>query len=134
MSWVLLFYLTIRAPPSKRFGVPATSKSLVFELRVEPDGKITGVYHAGIEKLAEAMGGEVRQVCRLSNVEWEETREGKGWTVRDARDPERALRGTCDDPKISLTGPLCFFADRDLALAAERLRFWALLDGATDVV
>lgn len=71
-----------------------------FQLEIGPDGRIKTIYQEGIEEFAQELGAEVSNVCRLSNVEWEEVPEAlnarfpstKGWSVRSAKDQSVALR------------------------------------------
>lgn len=116
------------------------------EFKIGSDGTIETIYHDGLEKLADAMGADVAQVCRASNVEWEEvsnprsTRhlKGRGWTVRSAKNPELALRicstgyGAAWVDEIICSKDSVYtiatFATRERAIEWEILYFWQLLD------
>lgn len=98
------------------------------ELKISSDGTIETIYQDGIEDFAKDVGGEIAQVCRLSNVEWEEIDGRKGWSVRAAHDTEIALRAQdwCRwEP--SKTGTIILFPTRDEALAEEAKFVWGLM-------
>ena len=93
--------------------------------------KIESIYQDGLADLLDAR--EV-QVCRASNVEWEEVEGKKGWSVRAAHDPELAIRALTIWPytRIVLKDPLypvALFQNREEALVAEVAHFWELIQG-----
>lgn len=95
-------------------------------LVINPDGTIDTIYSDKIKALLESAGGEVAQVCRASNVEWEA--EYKGWTVRAARDPEIALRFVDGSGVVaSKEGEILAYPTREAALEQEVKHFWALI-------
>ncbi len=106
------------------------------ELEIAPDGTIRTMYQDGIEKFAEAMGGEVSSSCRASNVEWEEiqytTGALKGWSIRSAHDPQLAIR-EIPSPEVYFVCSkdqdlrVALFVTREAALEVEVKYFWELL-------
>lgn len=102
-------------------------------LVINPDGSIDTIYSDKIKTLLESAGGEVTQVCRASNVEWESSvvdgvEVESGWTVRSAANKEVALRiSASGEAKPDTVGPLVFFKTREAALAEEIAHFWRLL-------
>lgn len=121
-----------------------------FELEIDSDGTIRTIYQDGIEEFAEDLGAEVAQVCRASNVEWEEVSEPinkrfpatKGWSVRSAKNGLVALRHKSDfNPGIGeryIDSVVCssdtnlgiiLFSHRDDALEYEEKFFWQLMYG-----
>lgn len=101
-----------------------------FELRIEKDGSIEGIYQDG---LAQAIGAEETQVCRASNVEWEKVDDKLfGWTVRSAKNKDLAIRAKGDGGyHVSIQGPLVYYPTREMALADEVKFFWQLLRKCT---
>lgn len=100
-----------------------------FDLKITPDGTIETIYQDGLEDLAKEMGGEVAQVCRASNVEWEEIGTRKGWSVRSAKRPDFALRRLYDAIEPGLVGNIVLFETREEALTEELKFFWELSNG-----
>ncbi len=103
-----------------------------FELKIKADGTIETIYRDGLEAFAKDIGGEVAQVCRLSNVEWESNERGlKGWSVRSANAPDMALRYAYPHAghppwDVSSTGRVVLFETREAALAEEAKFVWEL--------
>lgn len=91
-------------------------------LDVGPDGVIKSIYSDKLNDLAEKIGGDLVQVCRLSHVEWEEVGNEKGWTVRSAHDPELAIRWILQRSTVSTNPafPIAVFSSRQDALFAEK--------------
>jgi hypothetical protein len=101
-----------------------------FELKIASDGTIETIYQDGLEEFTKEMGGEVAQVCRASNVEFEIIGRRKGWSVRAAHDPELAIRL---NPELLGWGPsrrgnILLFETREEALKEEVRFFWQLLE------
>jgi hypothetical protein len=96
------------------------------ELRVNPDGSIEGIYD---DNLAEAIGAEVKEVRRASQVEYEDFQGRKGWTVRAAHDLHLCLRTVDGGPiTVSREGTVCTFQTREEALEEEVKHFFELLE------
>lgn len=101
-----------------------------FELTIAPDGTIGTIYQKGLEKFAKDMGGEVAQVCRASNVEFEVIGRRKGWSVRSAKRPEFAIRITDERGMLpGLVGNIILFQTREEALKMELKFFRELNNG-----
>jgi signal recognition particle GTPase len=100
-----------------------------FDLRITDDGSIEGIYQDG---LASVLGAEEAQVCRASNVEWEDVGENcRGWTVRAAHDNNLAIRSDEHQQLVvsrDLQYALFYFQLRDTALEWEVKFFWQLLE------
>jgi superoxide dismutase len=104
----------------------------MIELQFTPDGKVRSIYKDERQSLFREFGD--LKVKRASNVEWEKTFHGSGWTVRAAHDPELAIRifyntgRACYEQVVSRTyGLIATFPTREAALDAELAFFWALL-------
>lgn len=122
-----------------------------FELKVGPDGTIETIYQDGIEAFAKDMGADVANVCRASDVEWEEIEAPlnarfpatKGWSVRSVKNRLKALRMrshfnpgftderyfdelVCsDDENLAIA----LFDTREAAITQEIKHFWELKNG-----
>jgi hypothetical protein len=93
--------------------------------------KVESIYQDG---LADLLDAEEVQVCRASNVEWEEVDGRKGWSVRAAHAPNLAIRTLTFWPftRVVLNDqhyPVTLFQNREEALAAEVSHFWELIQG-----
>jgi hypothetical protein len=97
-----------------------------FDLKITSDGTIETIYQEGLEKFAVGIGGEVVQVCRASNVEFETIGRRKGWSVRSVSRPDLALRRIHGEIVPGLVGIVVLFPNRKEALAAEVRFFWEL--------
>lgn len=93
------------------------------ELRVEPDGKLVGIYDDDLLTV-----GDRLKVRRASIVEWDSERGG--WTVLSAKDHTLAIRAVdwCRWAPAR-EGTIIAFATREEALQEERKFFWELLEG-----
>lgn len=95
------------------------------------DGKVRSIYKDSLQPLFHELGKV--KVNRASNVEWEQTQDGKehGWTVRAAHDRELAIRCILTDGHyqrvVSKQGELLYFNSREAALETELEHFWELL-------
>lgn len=102
------------------------------ELVIRPDGVIESVYDDSLKEFATDIGGEISNVCRASNVEWEDSVDGKGWTVRASHDPSLALRIKPDELIMtwhaSRDGKIVYFDSRSFAIEEELRFFWQLLE------
>ncbi len=100
---------------------------------VDVDGIIRTIYDDSLTKMVPDMSGEMVMVCRLSNVEWEESQNAKGWSVRAAHHKDLAIRiQRLPDPNIrgKYTNTLVcsddtnleiyLFAERDKAIETEK--------------
>lgn len=99
---------------------------------IEKDGTIRGIYSDALQEVTEAMGAEVRKVCRASNVEWEENECRRGWTVRAAHNPNLAARLSDSDlvefiVSDDIRRPLAYFPFREEAIRWEVRHFFQLL-------
>lgn len=96
-----------------------------FELVVQKDGSIEGIYQDG---LAETLDANHAEVCRASNVEWE---QNAGWVVRSAKDPLLAIRIDEETEQLIVSrdpkDPLFYFKNREAALEQEVSFFWPLM-------
>lgn len=103
------------------------------ELTISPDGQIESIYSDELKTMMESAGGEVAQICRASNVEWEDLAiDGKiqaGWTVRAAHDETLAIRMKDDQFVVSreATYKVVAFPSREQALQFEKQFFWDLI-------
>jgi hypothetical protein len=98
-----------------------------FELVISPGGVTEGIYQ---DDLADTLQAETKEVRRASLVEFEDFTYAKGWTVRAAHNPRRAIRM---DDRLNLVvneadeNP-AVFTSRELALKYEQKFFWELLE------
>lgn len=100
-----------------------------FDLVIDGDGSIEAIYQDG---LAEALGAKTAEVTRASNVEWEKSKDGEGWTVRSATDPKLAIcRDENDQLVVSRDAPIYYFATREKALEWEVKFFWDIIKKET---
>lgn len=110
------------------------------ELEILPNGEIRMMYSdETVPKVAEMIGAQVVDVPRASNVEFERTEFGNGWTVRAAHDPELAIRLrknfilivhdsiSPEDIVVSKEGRIFPFSSREDAILSEIEHFWELL-------
>ena len=95
-------------------------------MEVSATGGIRALWDDELPEFAKEIGGEVAQVCRVSNVEWEDD----GWVVRAAHNPKLAIRykhgelnRVSDDESLHL----CKWKKRDDALFYEHKFFHQLL-------
>ena len=104
------------------------------ELQIDTDGTVRTIYdEAVLKELSEI--DTLKSIHRGSLVEWEQSGDIKGWTVRSALDPNYAIRIGYDDTEEKPTllvsvdpkNPLMFFKTREDALLSERVHFWKLL-------
>lgn len=95
------------------------------------DGKVRSIYKDELQPLFHDLGKV--KVDRASNVEWEQSPDGKdhGWTVRAAHDRELAIRCILAEGHfkriVSKQGELLYFNSREAALETELEHFWELL-------
>lgn len=103
----------------------------MIELQFTPDGKVRSIYKDERQSLLKEFGD--LKVKRASNVEWEKTYNGEGWTVRAAHAPELAIRLVYNpilanyDRHVSIDGLIAVYPTREAALEDELNFFWALL-------
>jgi hypothetical protein len=101
------------------------------EFEFSPTGTVRSIYKDELQPVFKELGKQ--KVQRASNVEWEESPDGRdnGWTVRAAHDPELAVRAVLKDSAyrrvVSKNGELLYFTTREHALEAEVEHFWELL-------
>lgn len=100
------------------------------DLVIGQDGSIEAIYEDG---LADILDANTTEVKRASSVEWETTKDGSGWTVRSAADPETAIRIIYDRPHaqyrkvVGREGDLAVYPKREDALADEVEFFWDIV-------
>ena len=98
------------------------------DLVIGQDGSIEAIYEDG---LADILDAKTSEVVRASSVEWETTKDGSGWTVRSATDPEVAIRIILDNCQyrkvVGREGDLAVYPKREDALADEVEFFWDIV-------
>lgn len=105
------------------------------ELEVLPSGEIRMMYSdEKVKKVADMIGAEITDVPRASNVEFEKTPHGDGWTVRSAHDPDLSIRvygQTVGGHDLLVSNdkelPIAVFPSREDAIKCEIQNFWDLL-------
>lgn len=109
--------------------MPKSPDEKAIAINFTPQGVMRSIYKDELLPLYESLGKP--KVQRASNVEWEESSDGSGWTVRSAHDPELAIRSILQDccykRVVSRIGDLLVFVTREAALEAEVEHFWELL-------
>lgn len=89
------------------------------------DGVVRSIYDDKLNEFAKDIG-ELVKICRLSNVEWEETVVGRrGWSIRAAHDPKLAVRQNQWDEFVyecsrAEEHPISLFESREEALVFEK--------------
>lgn len=100
------------------------------------DGVVRSIYDDRLNEFAKDIG-EMSRVCRLSNVEWEDGKDERGWTIRAAHDTELALRWTkpleerrkdrISAYRILKEGELVYFSHREEAIQVEKEHYDQLM-------